>query len=211
MLGTTEIVEMRDGLRESCLFILRVHRVRCFVPPSLVIHVLTADVLRTSRLVYNGTFMVTNQSGSAASLTFNGTAVWLYGFNGKSKGEYQVTLDDNPAFVGNGFSKEDQFQQVLFEATGLDANKTHQLTVYNVGVNQTNYFVIDSVSDPAQSPRARESGTKLVIGVFIQIIHEVEVPDDYQDFREQDLSSSFEYSPSAWTMGLNGSDQGTGQ
>ena len=94
--------------------------------------------------------MVTDRGGSTASLTFNGTAVWLYGSKGKSNGGYKVTLDGdpaNPTFVGSGFSDQDLFQQVLFEAEGLDGNKTHLLTVENVGTNETMYLVVDSVSN----------------------------------------------------------------
>jgi len=58
-----------------------------------------------------------------------------------------VTLDDNSVFVGNGFSNEDLFQQVLYQAGGLDGNKTHRLVVENMGT--TSHLVIDSVSDGA--------------------------------------------------------------
>lgn len=98
------------------------------------------------RLAYNGTFMVTAQGGSTASLTFNGTAVWLYGSKGKNNGKYNVTLDDDSVFVGDGFSDGDLFQQVLFKASGLDGSKTHRLTVGNIGANETTHLVIDSVS-----------------------------------------------------------------
>src|SRR5882757_6359116 len=82
---------------------------------------------RPYRLVYNGTFMVTNQTGSIATLTFNGTSVWLYGSKGENYGTYKVTLDDapTPSYVGDGFSEEDVSQQVLFEARGLDGTSTH--------------------------------------------------------------------------------------
>jgi len=90
--------------------------------------------------------MVTGRGGSTASLTFNGTAVWLYGSKGKNNGKYNVTLDDDSVFVGSGFSDGDLFQQVLFKATGLDGSKLHQLTVGNVGANETKHLVIDSVS-----------------------------------------------------------------
>jgi len=90
--------------------------------------------------------MVTGQAGSTASLTFNGTAVWLYGSKGKNNGKYNVTLDDGSVFVGNGFSDGDLFQQVLFKATGLDGSKAHRLTVGNVGANETKHLAIDSVS-----------------------------------------------------------------
>ena len=89
--------------------------------------------------------MVTNQTGSTASFTFNGTSIWLYGSKGNNSGEYKVTLDDDSPFVGIGFSKENLFQQVLFEASGLDGTQTHRLTVENTGTTGTQ-LVIDSVS-----------------------------------------------------------------
>jgi len=105
----------------------------------------TAENTLPHRLYLNGTFMVTNQTGSTASFTFKGTTVWLYGSKGKSNGGYKVTLDDGSAFFGNGSSEEDSFQQVLFEANGLDGSITHQLTVENTGTDGTQ-LVIDSVS-----------------------------------------------------------------
>ena len=122
----------------SCVVSCDAHRPTARVP--------TADILEDlpRRLAYNGTFMVTGQAGSTATLTFNGTSVWLYGSKGKGNGAYNVTLDGSSS-ADNGFSDRDLFQQVLFAATGLDGNKTHRLTVENVGTNGTN-LVIDSVS-----------------------------------------------------------------
>jgi hypothetical protein len=96
--------------------------------------------------------MVTNHVNSTASLTFNGTAVWLYGSKSNYTGAYKVTLDGsaNSTFVGDGFSEQNLFHQVLFEAEGLDGNKTHQLTVENVGTGGRMYLVIDSVSDEVE-------------------------------------------------------------
>ena len=143
-----EMVEMNGGIRKSpSSFCESIHTVRCRVTCDIQLPSSPLTCLRTSpRLVHNGTFMVTAQSGSTASLTFNGTAVWLYGSKGKNNGKYNVTLDDDSVFVGNGFSDEDLFQQVLFKATGLDGSKTHRLTVGNVGANETKHLVIDSVS-----------------------------------------------------------------
>jgi len=56
-----------------------------------------------------------------------------------------------------------------------------------------------------------ESAINLPIGGYIQIVHEVEVPDDYQEYREQDMNTAFEYSPSAWSIELVGYDGKTGQ
>jgi len=44
----------------------------------------------------------------------------------------------------------------------------------------------------------------------VQIVHEVEVPDDYQEYREQDMTSSFEYSPSAWSTEMGGPESYSG-
>jgi hypothetical protein len=182
--------------------------------------ILTADISDIPRRLFdNGTFMVTNHVNSTASLTFNGTAVWLYGSKSNSTGAYKVTLDGsaNSTFVGDGFSEQNLFHQVLFEAEGLDGNKTHQLTVENVGTAGRMYLVIDSVSRVeclADGLALRKLDVGLLIGTCVQIVHEVGVADDYQEFKEQDLSSSFEYSPSAWSTevgNLTTYDGNTGQ
>ena len=206
------MVEMSCGVRESSLLVLPAPRtpwiVSCDTHRSTT-RIPTADLRTLShRLAHNGTFMVTNRSGSTASLTFNGTSVWLYGSKGKNNGEYNVTLDDDSVFVGNGSSNKDLFHQVLFKATGLDGSKLHRLTVGNLGVNETKHLVIDSVS--SAYPIFSHWGIWRWL-IDRQIVHEVEVPDDYQEFREQDMSSSFEYSPSAWSIALGGYDGKTGQ
>jgi len=89
--------------------------------------------------------MVTDEPGSTVSFTFNGTAVWVYGTKSKKSGAYSVTLDQDPdqySTLYDGSSDEDLFQQVLFEASGLDGSKLHHLTVKNNDAELT----IDSVS-----------------------------------------------------------------
>ena len=59
---------------------------------------------------------------------------------------------------------------------------------------------------PIRSFRAGGSGFridwKLLTGRrLVQIVHEVEVPDDYQEFTEQDMTSS---STSAWSTEVGG-------
>ena len=41
--------------------------------------------------------------------------------------------------------------------------------------------------------------------VLVQIVHQVQDPDGCQDFVEQAVSSSFEYSASAWSTEVGGS------
>ena len=57
-----------------------------------------------------------------------------------------------------------------------------------------------------------ESGAWVIDrGGGTQIVHEVEVPDNYQEFKEQDMASSFEYSPSAWSIPLGNISSYDGQ
>lgn len=94
--------------------------------------------------------MITSKGGSTASLTFNGTAVWLYA---ESNGYYRITLDDvlsDGGAANNGSSILNWNQQPLFEAKGLDGSKVHRLTVENLVTNDPSvYLAIDSVSGAA--------------------------------------------------------------
>ena len=83
--------------------------------------------------------------GASASLTFNGTAVWIYGSKRGDHGRYNTTLDGR-VFAGDGFYDGDQFQQVLFSAAELDGTKKHRVSIANLFTNaRSPYLDIDSV------------------------------------------------------------------
>ena len=107
-----------------------------------------SDICLTREFRYsdNGTFTLTSTSGASATLTFNGTAVWIYGAMRSNHGPYNVTLDGQ-LYQDNGYYGGDIFQQVLFSAADLDGSKPHTLSIINSPANSTrSYLDVDSVS-----------------------------------------------------------------
>jgi len=94
----------------------------------------------------NGTFTLTTTYGASATLTFNGTTVWIYGAKRGNHGPYNVTLDGK-VFTDDGFYDGQVFQQVLFSAVELDGTKPHTVSITNsLTDTQKPYLDIDSVS-----------------------------------------------------------------
>jgi hypothetical protein len=94
----------------------------------------------------NGTFTMTTTYGASASLTFNGTAVWIYGAKRSNHGPYNVTLDGR-VYRDDGFYAGQVFQQVLFSAVGLDGTKPHTVSIVNSLTDATKpYLDVDFVS-----------------------------------------------------------------
>ena len=101
---------------------------------------------RAFRYDNNGTFTLTTVHSASASLTFNGTTVWIYGAKRGNHGPYNVTLDGK-VFTDDGFHDGQLFQQVLFSAVELDGTKPHTVSITN-SLTDTGkpYLDIDSVS-----------------------------------------------------------------
>ena len=96
----------------------------------------------------NGTFTLTTTSGASATLTFNGTAVWIYGAKRSNHGPYNITLDGND-YEDDGYYNGQIFQQVLFSSVGLDATTPHTVSIINSYTDVTEpYLDIDFVSMP---------------------------------------------------------------
>lgn len=89
---------------------------------------------------------MTTTFGASASLSFNGTGVWIYGAKRSNHGPYNVTLDGTTYF-DNGYYDGQVFQQILFSAVGLDGTTPHLVTIANSRVDAIRpYLDIDSVS-----------------------------------------------------------------
>ena len=98
----------------------------------------------TPRYDHNGTFTLTTQFGATASVTFNGTGVWIYGAKRGNHAPYNTTLDGR-TFFDDGYSSTDKFQQVLFSGPGLDSG-THTVSIVDSVVDaERPYLDIDSV------------------------------------------------------------------
>ncbi|KAI0783837.1 hypothetical protein BC629DRAFT_1723730 [Irpex lacteus] len=79
----------------------------------------------------NGTFHATDQLGAKATLTFNGSAVYLYGAFRPNHDIYWTTLDGSTSIRnGNPNSTENLFQRLMYSAEDLSSEQ-HQLIVEN--------------------------------------------------------------------------------
>ena len=93
----------------------------------------------------NGTFTLTTVYGATATLTFNGTGVWIYGAKRGNHGPYNTTLDGSVS-TDDGFFDGDLFQQVLFSAMELDGTTPHTVSITNSPTDTEGpYLDIDSV------------------------------------------------------------------
>jgi hypothetical protein len=78
-------------------------------------------------------------------LTFNGTAVWIYGARRDNHAQFNTTLD-GMTYFGNGYSSVNLFQQVLFPGLELDNGTLHEVSIVDWVVDADRpYLDIDSV------------------------------------------------------------------
>ncbi|EIW85596.1 hypothetical protein CONPUDRAFT_49001 [Coniophora puteana RWD-64-598 SS2] len=89
-------------------------------------------------LYYAGTFTTCNVTGGRATLTFNGTGVWIYGAKRVNHGTYTVQVDDSTYSNLSGYSGTEVFQQLLFNQSGL-MQGTHKLSITNT--DTTGHYV----------------------------------------------------------------------
>ncbi|KAG8773556.1 hypothetical protein FRC12_002464 [Ceratobasidium sp. 428] len=83
----------------------------------------------------SGTVHSTNTYGAAASLTFEGSEVFLYGSTGPNHGQYKIQLDNQLALELNGTAPVLHTQTLLYTTSDL-APGEHQLVITNLGDNQ---------------------------------------------------------------------------
>jgi hypothetical protein len=100
--------------------------------------------VRLDRYDNHGTFTLSQQWGATFSLTFHGTAIWLFGAKRGNHGTYATTLDNLPQTNGNGNSTQELFRQVLFNSEC--PNGQHSVVLTNTGsITNFNYVDIDFV------------------------------------------------------------------
>ncbi|WVN84917.1 uncharacterized protein L203_100053 [Cryptococcus depauperatus CBS 7841] len=81
---------------------------------------------------YKQTFYATFTDGDSVSLTFNGTAVTIYGALRSNHGIYSTQLDGGSISYQSGYSADAKFQQVLFAASNLSSDQEHQVVLTNL-------------------------------------------------------------------------------
>ncbi|GJE94534.1 hypothetical protein PsYK624_107040 [Phanerochaete sordida] len=84
----------------------------------------------------NQTFHPTSMFNGTARLTFNGSAVYLFGAKRANHDVYSVILDGHTT-TGHGYSAADSFQQMLFNQTGLSPSQEHHISLSNTPSSST--------------------------------------------------------------------------
>ncbi|GJJ05856.1 hypothetical protein Clacol_000043 [Clathrus columnatus] len=92
----------------------------------------------------NGSFKVTFDAASTATFTFMGTSITIFGAERLNHGNYSVSLDDGPAFVGDG-NANNLFQFPLWNAQNLP-NTQHTAVMTNIPTIQGKFLDIDFIS-----------------------------------------------------------------
>lgn len=146
----------------------------------------------------DSTFTLTSKSEASATLTFNGTGVWIFGARRSNHGLYNVTLDGSVLDGQNGFAEDPAFQQPLFVSPSLQ-NIQHSLTISNAGTNfGQNFLDIDFVRE-LQYRHEYSSRSNLTV----QIVWESEIGSDSEqifDTMTEDTHAAFTYQPDgAWS------------
>ncbi|EIN11123.1 hypothetical protein PUNSTDRAFT_133172 [Punctularia strigosozonata HHB-11173 SS5] len=85
---------------------------------------------------YNSTFFLANAPNAAATLTFFGNAVSVYGATSGNHGPYSVSLDGLPGQNYNGSQIHFRPQMLLYYASGLPTTQ-HSLVLTNTGNGST--------------------------------------------------------------------------
>ncbi|KAI0091112.1 hypothetical protein BDY19DRAFT_683874 [Irpex rosettiformis] len=80
----------------------------------------------------NHSFHATESQNANATISFNGSAVYVFGAFGPNHDAYTVTLDrQSTTYNGSSGAGPALFQQLMFSATDLSTEESHTLTVEN--------------------------------------------------------------------------------
>ncbi|CAE6437373.1 unnamed protein product [Rhizoctonia solani] len=97
------------------------------------------------------TYHSSNQTGARSTFRFQGTAVYLFAATRWMHGKYDIFMDDQLAYQGNGHTKSSIFNQLVFNATSLSAG-WHNLTFVNTDPGL--YIEVDYISWTTVMPAA---------------------------------------------------------
>ncbi|KAF8596101.1 hypothetical protein BDV93DRAFT_500726 [Ceratobasidium sp. AG-I] len=125
---------------------------------------------------FNETTHITQVTGATASVTFEGTGLYLYGGTLLDHGTYSIQIDNQPGITLNGSTKNFHPRALLYYADGLGSG-THSLTVINT--QNRRYLDIDyvdiiqsglnAVPGPGSVHRPNNS-TRIIAGVVCGIV-----------------------------------------
>ncbi|EUC55767.1 transmembrane protein, putative [Rhizoctonia solani AG-3 Rhs1AP] len=79
---------------------------------------------------WDSTYHSSNQSGAWSTFRFEGTAVYLFAATRWMHGRYDILMDNQQVYQGNGHTSTSIFNQLVFNATSLSPG-WHNLTMLN--------------------------------------------------------------------------------
>ncbi|KAG8702611.1 hypothetical protein FRC08_003384 [Ceratobasidium sp. 394] len=109
----------------------------------------------------------TTTYGAAASLTFQGSEVFLYGGTGPNHGQFKVQLDDQQPLELNGTAPMQHPKTELYTASGLAAG-SHQLIITNLDDGKVLDIDYAEVVPSRSKPRLSKGAIAgMVVGIVI--------------------------------------------
>ncbi|WWC71962.1 uncharacterized protein I206_105921 [Kwoniella pini CBS 10737] len=134
---------------------------------------------------FKQTFRATFTEGDYVTLTFNGTAIAIYGAKRANHGYYSTQLDGGTIQFQNGNSLNPQIQALIYQAAGLRADQEHTITLKNT---------------PSKNNIAPKPGDEWWFDIDFAV---VTVPTQGEVFTTtyDDSSSAVEYFGSGWAQG----------
>ncbi|WWC64615.1 uncharacterized protein I303_107226 [Kwoniella dejecticola CBS 10117] len=134
---------------------------------------------------FKQTFKATPVEGDYVTLTFNGSAIAVYGAKRANHGYYSTQLDGGTIQFQNGNSLNPKLQSLIYQAAGLGTDKQHVLTMKNT---------------PSKNNIAPKPGDEWWFDIDYAVIT-VPVEGNVYTTSFDDTSSAVEYFGSGWTEG----------
>ncbi|KAJ1304109.1 hypothetical protein OPQ81_008511 [Rhizoctonia solani] len=109
---------------------------------------------------WDHTYHSSNQSGAWSTFRFQGTAVYLFAATRIMHGKYNILIDDQQAYQGDGYTQTSIFKQLVFNATSLSPG-WHNLTFVNAEPGR--YIEVDYIkwTTVMSAARTENSGTPI--------------------------------------------------
>ncbi|CAE6385612.1 unnamed protein product [Rhizoctonia solani] len=102
---------------------------------------------------WDGTYHSSDRFGAKASIRFQGTAIWLYAAKRSRHGPFEIFLDGQKVYDGDGYSATPLYDQVMYSVADL-APTWHNLTCINSDTTNQTYTEVDYIRWTTVMPEA---------------------------------------------------------
>ncbi|KAK8845360.1 hypothetical protein IAR55_006073 [Kwoniella newhampshirensis] len=113
---------------------------------------------------YKDTISYTSSAGAAASLIFNGSALYVFGMTGPEFGSFQISIDSSTIGTYNASTTVETYNTLLFFTTHLDPSSQHEIQIKNQ--NDGKLFALDYIVavQPTRDGKGESSQTASASG-----------------------------------------------